>query len=183
VLHPCFIFLILYNKQTNKHANMLSCQLADQRFLFHGAGSAGVGVADLLSSAIVAESRGAISMEEARTRIWLVDSQGLVTSERDMTSLQRHKIPYAHSLPVMMSPLQKDDSQSHLEHAVEVIKPTALLGMSAQAGAFTRTICQRMAAFNQKPIIFALSNPTDKSECSAADAYSWTDGKCIFASG
>lgn len=150
--------------------------------MFSGAGSAGVGVADLLSSAIVAESKGEMTLAEARKRIWLVDSQGLVTAERDLSTLQAHKVAYAHTVPNEML-LRTDSSKSHLSHAVELIQPTALLGMSAQQGSFTKEICQKMAALNDKPIIFALSNPTDKSECTASEAYAWTNGQCIFASG
>ena len=161
-------------------------QLADQTFLFSGAGSAGVGVADLLSNAIVAESKGLLSVAEARQRIWLVDSQGLVTSKRDMSTLQAHKIPYAHQAPaaaITLPPPLSTGRKSPLAHAVDTIQPTALLGMSAQKGSFTEDICRQMGVCNKKPIIFALSNPTDKSECTAAEAYEWTNGRCIFASG
>jgi malate dehydrogenase (oxaloacetate-decarboxylating)(NADP+) len=176
-----------------------------------------VGVADLLTAAIVAESNIStngplLTAAEARKRIWLVDSLGLVTSDRDMQTLQAHKVPYAHDLPAtttatadtgttsnittttdtttgtttysIISPLhKKGHTQSHLDKAVTIVRPTILLGMSAQPSSFTQSICQQMAALNKKPIIFALSNPTDKSECSAADAYKWTNGQCIFASG
>ena len=158
-----------------------SNKLADQTFLFHGAGSAGVGVADLITDAIVAEGKGSITKADARKRIWLVDSKGLVTSNRGVGTLQSHKVPYAHAISADTVPIENDVGL--LEHAVDMIKPTALLGMSAQANSFTKEICGKMAALNERPIIFALSNPTSKAECSASDAYTWTDGKAIFASG
>jgi malate dehydrogenase (oxaloacetate-decarboxylating)(NADP+) len=173
-------------KTTTRSSSSSSNKLADQRFLFYGAGSAGVGVADLLSTAIVAESKGALTQAEARKRIWLVDSKGLVSSSRDLSSLQEHKVRYAHDLPTSSSLTpspQAMGTDALLHQAIDLVQPTALLGMSAQQGSFTKEICQKMTTLNKRPIIFALSNPTDKSECSAEQAYAWTKGKAIFASG
>jgi len=144
--------------------------LADHKFLFHGAGEAGVGIADLISLAISQET--GITVEEARKNIFLVDSQGLVVQSR-LASLQHHKLAYAHDAPEC----------NDLLSAVHLIRPTALIGVSAQPKSFTRQVCEEMAANNEQPIIFALSNPTSKSECSAEEAYTWTEGRCIFASG
>ena len=142
--------------------------LGQQRLLFLGAGEAGVGIADLVVSAMTEEG---LSVEEARQRCWFVDSHGLVVKERD--DLAAHKVPYAHDHPRL------DD----LLTAVEELRPTAIIGVSGQPRTFTRAIIERMAKYNQRPIIFALSNPTSKSECTAEEAYTYTGGRAIFASG
>uniref|UniRef100_M4BDT9 Malic enzyme NAD-binding domain-containing protein n=1 Tax=Hyaloperonospora arabidopsidis (strain Emoy2) TaxID=559515 RepID=M4BDT9_HYAAE len=111
-------------------------------------------------------------MEESRKQIWLVDSRGLVVQSR-IESLESHKLPYAHDAPAC----------SNLIDALELIKPTTLIGVCTIAKAFNKDVCQKMCEINRRPIIFALSNPTFKSECTAKEAYTFTDGKCIFASG
>jgi len=147
---------------------MTGGKLKDQTLLFHGAGEAAIGIADLCVSAAVAE--GAVP-EAARRRCWFVDSQGLVEAGR--SDLAPHKKPYAHR----HAPL-KD-----LAAAVKAVRPTALIGVSGQPQQFTREIVTEMARLNQRPVIFALSNPTSKAECSAQDAYDWSGGRAIFASG
>ncbi|MBP6785957.1 MAG: NAD-dependent malic enzyme [Candidatus Promineofilum sp.] len=142
--------------------------LAEQRLLFLGAGEAGVGIAELVVSAMIAEG---LSAEEARQRCWFVDSKGLVVRSR--TDLAAHKLPYAHD----HAPL------SDLQTAVDELRPTAIIGVSGQPRTFTREIIERMGRYNERPIIFALSNPTSKSECSAEEAYTYTNGRAIFASG
>jgi malate dehydrogenase (oxaloacetate-decarboxylating)(NADP+) len=142
--------------------------LADQRFLFLGAGEAATGIADLLVQAMVAEG---LPRAEAVARCWLVDSQGLVV--RGRAGLKGHKLPYAHE----HAPI------ADFGTAVERLAPTAILGVAAAPGAFTRDVLVRMAARNERPIVFALSNPTSKSECTAAQAYEWTGGRALFASG
>ena len=143
-------------------------KLSEQRLLFLGAGEAGVGIADLVVSAMVQEG---LTPEEARGRCWFVDSQGLVVRSRE--NLAAHKLPYAHDHPML------DD----LRAAVEEIRPTALIGVSGQPHTFTREIIESMGKLNDRPIIFALSNPTSKSECTAEEAYTYTTGRAIFASG
>jgi malate dehydrogenase (oxaloacetate-decarboxylating)(NADP+) len=143
-------------------------RLSDQKLLFLGAGEAGVGIADLVVTSMVKEG---LSEEEARERCWFVDSQGLVV--RDRSNLANHKLPYAHTHPIL----------SDLLTAVEELRPTAIIGVSGQPRTFTRSIIERMAAFNERPIIFALSNPTSKSECTAEEAYTYSGGRAIFASG
>lgn len=145
-------------------------RLADQSFLFYGAGEANLGTANLLVMAILEEG-GVESSEEAKSRIWLVDSKGLVVDSRQ--DLGQHKQHFAQRAPEMKS----------LEQIVEHVKPSAMIGASAQSGAFNESICRKMAEFNQRPIIFALSNPTSKAECTAEQAYRWTEGRCVFASG
>jgi malate dehydrogenase (oxaloacetate-decarboxylating)(NADP+) len=143
-------------------------RLADQRLLFLGAGEAGTGIADLVVSAMAAEG---LSTREARARCWFVDSKGLVTSGRN--DLAAHKRPYAHDHPPV----------SELVAAVEALRPTALIGASGQPQTFTRPVLEAMAGLNERPVIFALSNPTTKSECTAEQAYAATGGRAIFASG
>ncbi len=142
--------------------------LRDQRILFLGAGEAGVGIADLVVSAMIELG---MSAKEARSRCWFIDSHGLVVTGRD--KLAKHKQPYAHEHPPL------DD----LLAAVEAIRPTALIGVSGQPQTFTLPVLSAMAEINERPIIFALSNPTSKSECTAEQAYTATSGRAIFASG
>jgi malate dehydrogenase (oxaloacetate-decarboxylating)(NADP+) len=142
--------------------------LRDQTFLFLGAGEAATGIADLLTSALVADG-----MEQgvARRRSWMVDSRGLVV--RGRVALAEHKRPYAHEHPPVVSFLE----------AVEALRPTAIIGVGAVPGAFTREVIERMARLNDRPIVFALSNPTSRAECTAEQAYAWSDGRALFASG
>lgn len=142
--------------------------LSRQTFLCLGAGEAATGISDLLVSAMVAEG---LSEAEARGRCWLIDSKGLVVASR--SGLAQHKLPYAHP----------HDPMTDLVEIIDVLRPTALIGVSAIAGAFTRDVIQTMAHINEQPIIFALSNPTSKSECTAEAAYSDSGGRALFASG
>jgi malate dehydrogenase (oxaloacetate-decarboxylating)(NADP+) len=143
-------------------------KLTDKRFLFLGAGEAGVGICNLIVQALMAEG---MSEAAARAQCWLVDSHGLVTRSR--TDLAEHKLPYAHDHAPMPDLLA----------AVEAIKPWALIGVSGQASTFTEPVVKAMARINKRPLIFALSNPTSKAECTAEQAYTWSDGQAIFASG
>jgi len=143
-------------------------ELGDQRLLFFGAGEAAVGCADLFVSAL--RGRG-IPEEQARGRCWLFDSHGLVVRARD--NLKAHKQRYAHD----------HDAIRDLLTAVETLRPTALIGASGQGGAFTREIVEAMARLHERPIVFSLSNPTSQSECTAEQAYTWSGGRAVFASG
>ena len=143
-------------------------KLADQRVLFLGAGEAATGIADLVVSAMMAEG---VSEAEALRRTWLVDSRGLVVKNR--AGLTDHKLRYAHDhAPV-----------SDFLTAIQTLKPTAIIGVAAVGGAFTPEVLQTMAAINERPIVFALSNPTSKAECSAEEAYRHTGGRALFACG
>lgn len=150
--------------------------LADTTFVFLGAGEAGVGIADLIAYAVRAET----GCDEAtsRSRIWLVDSKGLVTGGRsDAASLAHHKLPYAHAPPAGVAP------EADLRAIVAGLRPHALIGVSATPNSFTREVVAEMASINERPIVFALSNPTSKAECTASQAYEWSQGRALFASG
>jgi malate dehydrogenase (oxaloacetate-decarboxylating)(NADP+) len=143
-------------------------KLSEQKVLFLGAGEAATGIADLVVSAIKAEGA---SEAEARLRTWLVDSRGLVVKSR--SGLTEHKLAYAHEHPPI------DDFLT----AIHTLKPTAIIGVAAVGGTFTPEVLQTMAKINKRPIIFALSNPTSKAECSAEEAYRHTGGRALFACG
>jgi malate dehydrogenase (oxaloacetate-decarboxylating)(NADP+) len=143
-------------------------KLNDQRLLFLGAGEAATGIADLVVSAMMAEGA---SEAEALRRNWLVDSKGLVVKGR--AGLSGHKLRFAHD----QAPI------GDFLTAIKTLKPTAIIGVAAVGGAFTPEVLQTMAEMNDQPIIFALSNPTSKSECSAEDAYRHTGGRALFACG
>jgi malate dehydrogenase (oxaloacetate-decarboxylating)(NADP+) len=142
--------------------------LTDQKILFLGAGEAATGIADLIVSAMVANG---LSREQAMRQNWLVDSQGLVVKSR--ANLADHKLTYAHEHPALGDFLS----------AVRVLKPTAIIGVSAVGGTFTREVLEEMARINTQPIVFALSNPTSQAECTAEEAYRWTGGRALFACG
>ena len=142
-------------------------KLSDMRVLFAGAGSAATGIAELLSKAMMLEG---LSEAEARARCFLTDSKGLITKDRETLTL--HAAPFAADLPPMS-----------LEAAIAHIKPHALIGATAKGGTFTAAIIETMAQLHDQPIIFALSNPTSKAECTAEEAYGYSKGKAVFASG
>jgi malate dehydrogenase (oxaloacetate-decarboxylating)(NADP+) len=143
-------------------------KLGEQRLLFLGAGEAATGIADLVVSAMVAEG---VSEAEAISRNWLVDSRGLVVKGRN--DLTEHKLRYAHD----QAPV------SDFLSAIRALKPTAIIGVAAVGGAFTPEVLRTMAEINDRPIVFALSNPTSKAECSAEEAYRLTSGRALFACG
>jgi malate dehydrogenase (oxaloacetate-decarboxylating)(NADP+) len=143
-------------------------KLRDQKILFLGAGEAGIGIGGMVNSALVAEG---LSEEEARNRCWFVDSKGLVVKSR--SDLAEYKLPYAHDYEYLKDFLS----------AVKSLRPTVIIGASGQTKAFTQSVLEAMAVCNQRPIVFAMSNPTSKAECTAEEAYMWTEGRVIFASG
>ena len=143
-------------------------KITDQRFLFLGAGSAGTGIAELISQAMAGAG---MDIHEARRRNALFDINGLlVTSRKDLAEFQK---PFA----------QDRTPISTFVEAVKALKPTGIIGVSAVPKLFNREVIETMAELNQRPIIFPYSNPTSRSECSAEEAYRWSDGRAIFASG
>ncbi|XP_049674263.1 NADP-dependent malic enzyme [Accipiter gentilis] len=143
-------------------------RLSDHTVLFQGAGEAALGIANLI---VMAMEKEGVSKDTAIKRIWMVDSKGLIVKGR--ASLTSEKQRFAH----------EHDEMKNLEDIVKDIKPSVLIGVAAIGGAFTQQILQDMAALNKRPIIFALSNPTSKAECTAEQCYKYTEGRGIFASG
>jgi len=139
----------------------------DLRIMFLGAGSAATGIADLMVSALVDEG---LSVAEARRHLWFVDVHGLVTQDR--TDLLPHNLPYAHEHPRL-----------GFVEAIEAIKPHVLIGATGVPNTFTRDVVERMSAHNARPVMFALSNPTSRAECTAEQAYEWSRGQAVFATG
>jgi malate dehydrogenase (oxaloacetate-decarboxylating)(NADP+) len=143
-------------------------RLADEKLLFLGAGSAAIGIADLIVAAMMKEG---VSEAQARARVSLFDVHGLIEPARkDLEDFQR---PYAHAMQPMRD----------FVAAIEMLKPTAIIGVSTVGKAFHRGVVETMARLNQRPIIFALSNPTDHAECTPLEAYGWTEGRAIYAAG
>lgn len=149
---------------------LLGGNLADHTFLFLGAGEAGTGIAELI--ALEMSNKTNAPVEEMRKKIWLVDSKGLVVSSRKQ-SLQSFKQPWAHEFEPVATLLE----------AVQALRPTVLIGTSGKGKTFTKEVVEAMSSINLKPLILALSNPTSQSECTAEEAYTWSQGKAIFASG
>jgi malate dehydrogenase (oxaloacetate-decarboxylating)(NADP+) len=144
--------------------------LSEQRIVFCGAGSAAVGIADMICAGIADEH--SMTMDEARKLVWMCDSKGLVTTTRE-GKLDEHKIPYA----------RDEEPAAELLEVVRRVKPTVIIGASGHPHTFNEEVVREMHRHCKQPVIFALSNPTSKAECSAEEAYTWTEGNAIFASG
>ena len=142
--------------------------LADEKILFYGAGTAGIGIAHLYIKALVEEG---YTEDDAKKRCWFIDSKGLVVKSRK--DLSNDKFFFAHN----------HEMEDNIVNIIQSIRPTALIGISGQGKAFSKNVLELMAEFNKNPIVFALSNPTSASECTADQAYRWTKGRCLFASG
>jgi malate dehydrogenase (oxaloacetate-decarboxylating)(NADP+) len=143
-------------------------RLTEQTLLFFGAGEAATGIADLAVSAMITQG---LPESEARKRCWLVDRHGLVVKGR--ADLAAHKLSYAH----------EHASVGDFLSALKVLQPTAIIGVAAVGGTFTQEVVEEMARINKRPIVFALSNPTSQSECTAEQAYRWSKGQALFACG
>lgn len=144
-------------------------KLSQQKIVFLGAGAAGLGIAELIVAQMMDEG---LTLQQARDNIFLLNSKGLITKDRAKNLTARHQ-QFAKDLPETASLLE----------VVKMVKPNALLGLSTVSGAFTPEILREMARINPRPIVFALSNPTSKAECTAEDAYQYTNGAVLFASG
>lgn len=149
---------------------LLGGALCDHTFLFLGAGEAGTGIAELIALEISKKTN--IPVEETRKKIWLVDSKGLIVSGRKET-LQAFKKPWAH----------EHEPVNNLLDAVKAVKPTVLIGTSGVGRTFTKEVVETMASLNKRPLIMALSNPTSQAECTAEQAYTWSEGRAVFSSG
>jgi len=145
--------------------------LTDHTFLFQGAGQAAVGIALLIAMAM--EKREGIPREEALKHIWLRDSRGLVVKNRPEGGISEPKEPFAH----------EHEPVSDLMEIIKDIKPTCIIGAAAIPNVFTPEVIKEMSSLNERPIIFALSNPTSQAECTAESAYTHSEGRAIFASG
>ena len=153
-------------------------KMKDQRVLFAGAGASAQGISDLIVSAMLEEG---LSLEEARRNIWTVDSKGLVTKDR--TGLEEFKATYAREVAEVAGYECADRAHVTLEETVVNAKPTILIGTSGTPGMFTEPVVRAMARLNERPMVFPLSNPTSKSECTAEEAIRWSDGRAIVATG
>lgn len=158
--------------------NQLNSKLSEQRIVIFGAGSAGTGIADQIYAAMLNHG---LSEQEARARFWLVDKMGLLTE--NLSGLTPHQQPYARKKEEIKSWKVKDQNNISFLEVVSIVKPTILIGCSAMSGAFTKEIVQTMAANVARPIIFPLSNPTEKAEAMPADLIAWTDNKALIATG
>jgi len=149
-------------------AKIKGTKLRDEKYLFLGAGSAGIGLANLLCSALVAQG---MSLKEAQSRVYMFDINGLLeASRKDLVDFQT---PYAH---------QHAPTRDFVA-AIESIKPTTIIGVSTIGGAFNQKVVEAMAKINPRPVILALSNPTEHAECTPEQAYTWSKGKAIYAAG
>jgi len=149
-------------------SRLLKRPFRDQRFLFLGAGAAAFGIADMIVQKFLKDG---LSREEALSRISMFDVNGLLVRSRN--DLAAHQKPFA-----LDGPPSNDFAECVLR-----IRPTAIVGVSTVGGAFTRQVIENMSAVNVRPVIFPYSNPTSRSECTAEQAYTWSKGKAIFASG
>src|SRR6201984_3231795 len=149
-------------------AKLKGTKLKDEKYLFLGAGSAGIGLANLLCSALVAQG---LTLQEAQSRVYMFDINGLLESTRtDLVDFQK---PYAH----------KHAPTRDFVAAIKSIKPTTIIGVSTVGGAFTQKVIEAMSRINDRPVVLALSNPTEKAECTPEQAYTWSKGKAIYAAG
>jgi malate dehydrogenase (oxaloacetate-decarboxylating)(NADP+) len=149
-------------------AKIKGTKLSDEKYLFLGAGSAGIGLADLLCSAMVEEG---LTLKQAQSKVYMFDINGLLeTTRTDLVDFQK---PYAH----------KHAPTRDFVAAIESIKPTTIIGVSTIGGAFTQKVIESLSRINERPVILALSNPTEKAECTPEQAYTWSKGKAIYAAG
>jgi malate dehydrogenase (oxaloacetate-decarboxylating)(NADP+) len=143
-------------------------KLSDEKYLFLGAGSAGIGLADLLCTAMVQEG---LTLKQAQSRVYMFDINGLLEDTRkDLVDFQK---PYAH----------KHAPTRDFVTAIESIKPTTIIGVSTVGGTFTQKVIEAVSRINERPVVLALSNPTEHAECTPEQAYTWSKGKAIYAAG
>lgn len=151
--------------------NAINKPITEHRVLFLGAGEAALGIANLI---VMSMMENGISAEAAREKIWMFDKYGLLIQGRE-EGVDANQESFGHSSP--------DQSVKSFLDAVNVLKPTAIIGVAGAGRLFTEDVVKAMSAINERPVIFALSNPTTKAECTAEEAYTWSEGRCLFASG
>jgi malate dehydrogenase (oxaloacetate-decarboxylating)(NADP+) len=143
-------------------------KLKEQTLLFVGAGSANIGIGELVAGAIADEGLG---LTEARRRCWFMDMNGLIVKARD--GLKPHTVPFAH----------EHEPVTGIANVIEALRPTVLIGATGQRGIFDREVIEAMSRAHDRPVVFALSNPTSRSEATAEQVYGWSEGRAVFASG
>ena len=149
-------------------AKLKGTKLTDEKYLFLGAGSAAIGLADLICSAM---QRDGMTLQDAQSRIYMFDIHGLLDdSRKDLLDFQK---PYAH----------RHAPTRDFVAAIESIQPTTIVGVSTVGGLFNQKVVESMSRINDRPVILALSNPTDHAECTPQQAYTWSKGKAIYAAG
>jgi malate dehydrogenase (oxaloacetate-decarboxylating)(NADP+) len=149
-------------------AKIKGTKLSDEKYLFLGAGSAGIGLADLLCAAMAEEG---LTLKQAQSKVYMFDINGLLeTTRTDLVDFQK---PYAHKHPPTRD----------FVAAIESIKPTTIIGVSTVGGAFNQKVIEAMSRINDRPVVLALSNPTERAECTPDQAYTWSNGKAIYAAG
>jgi len=149
-------------------AKIKGTKLRDEKYLFLGAGSAGIGLANLLCTAMVQEG---LTVKQAQSRVYMFDINGLLEDTRkDLVDFQQ---PYAH----------KHAPTRDFVAAIESIKPTTIIGVSTVGGTFTQKVIEAMSRINERPVVLALSNPTEHAECTPEQTYTWSKGKAIYAAG
>ncbi|KAG7276136.1 hypothetical protein CRUP_011812 [Coryphaenoides rupestris] len=171
--HNAFRFMRKYKDKYctfNDDIQAVGKPITEHRVLFLGAGEAALGIANLIVMAMMEKG---VTQAEARKKIWMYDKHGLLVKGRPQETDGNQEV-FVHDSPGTV--------QSFLD-AVNTIKPTAIIGVSGAGRLFTHDVIKAMGTLNERPIIFALSNPTTKAECTAEDAYTLTNGRCLFASG
>ncbi len=143
-------------------------KLAEQTLLFVGAGSANIGIGELVAGAIADQG---MALAEARRRCWFMDRKGLIVKGRDR--LKPYSLPFAH----------EHDPMTGIANVIDSLQPTVIIGATGQHGIFDRAVIEAMARANDRPVVFALSNPTSRSEATAQEVYEWSEGRAVFASG
>jgi malate dehydrogenase (oxaloacetate-decarboxylating)(NADP+) len=149
-------------------ARLKGTKLKDEKYLFLGAGSAGIGLADLICSAMVQQG---MALKDAQSRVYMFDINGLLEdSRKDLFDFQTR---YAH----------RHAPTRDFVAAIESIKPTTIIGVSTVGGLFNQKVIEAISRINERPVVLALSNPTDHAECTPEQAYTWSKGKAIYAAG